>query len=261
MANDTRAWSLTGPDARTALDWLHVHASLAGVLEQEDGIVVWLPGLLPALPASPALQVTVRELVVPDGPAPTGLEHDRAILLAGDLLVRPPWVDRPRDFAGVELVVPRGGAFGSGEHASTQAALLCLHAMWDAPSSFADVGCGSGILALYAQVRGCPAIQACDVDAPSVEAAAALLPSARVRLGGPEVLQPADCVVANMTAAELHATLAAILARWTRRGPLVLSGMRRGELVGIEARLPVPVTRRVDRAPFYALGVVVGGAR
>jgi ribosomal protein L11 methyltransferase len=167
--------------------------------------------------------------------------------------VRPPWVARPAGFHGVELVVPRGSAFGSGEHASTQAALRCLHTQWDAPASVADVGTGSGILALYASVRGCPDVQACDIEAPAVAAARELLPAARVHLGGPETFAPADCVIANLTAAELHAALPAVLRCWTRRGALVLGGMRASEVEGILERVALPPCDVEVREAFTAL--------
>jgi hypothetical protein len=248
-----RVYVLTGADAAMALDWLHVHADLQGVMEEDLAITVWLAGELPTLPFA---DLAVRELPVDATQPPvTGLEQDTAILVAGDLLVRPPWVERPAGFAGIELLVPRGNAFGSGEHASTQAALCALHAVWDAPASLADVGTGSGILALYAQVRGCGDVQACDIEEPAVAAARELLPAARVHLGGPETLARADCVVANMTAAELHATLPVILDRWTGRGALVLSGMREGEVAGIVARLPAAPDEVVVRAPFTALAL------
>ena len=163
-----RVYELRGPDAAAALDWLHVHADVQGALEGDDALTVWLAAAMPALPFA---GVAARELAVdPQAAAVTGLEADRPILVADDLMVRPPWVERPAGFAGVELVVPRGGAFGSGEHGSTQAALRCLHALWDAPPTFADVGTGSGILALYARARGCPRIAACDIEAASVAA-------------------------------------------------------------------------------------------
>jgi len=247
-----RAFELAGPDAAAALDWLHVHCELQGALEHDDGSVqVWLAAALPVLPHT---ALRVRELPVRAADFHvTGLEHDRAILVAADLLVRPPWVERPADFRGVELVVPRGNAFGSGEHASTQAALRCLHRVWDAPASFADVGTGSGILALYATTRGCQNVQACDIERDAVLAAQELLPDATVRLGSAEVLGPADCVVANLTAAELHAALPAVLDLWQRRGALVLGGMRQHEVDGVLARLDgAPVVRETVE-PFTAI--------
>lgn len=254
MSADWRCFELVGADATAALDWLHVHADVLGVLGPDDGAVqVWLATALPALPFA---AVQARELPVRAADfAITGREHDAPIRLADDLLVRPPWVERPAGFDGVELVVPRGAAFGSGEHASTQAALRLLHRVWDAPRTFADVGCGSGILALYAVARGCAHVSACDVEAPAVAAAAELLPRAVVRLGGPEVLDPVDGLVANLTAAELHAALPALLALWQRRAALVLSGMRAHEVDGVLARLPAAPCARETVAPFTAIAL------
>ena len=149
-----RAYALHGPDQDQALAWLYVHGDVHGVLEEESALVIWTPGALPPLPAD--LQVTATERVVhAEDFTVTGLENDAAILVTADLMVRPPWVARPLGFTGIELIVPRGGAFGSGEHDSTKAALVVMHRGWSSPASMADVGTGSGILALYAQVRGC----------------------------------------------------------------------------------------------------------
>lgn len=235
-----RAFVLRGPAAATALDWLYVHADLAGVEEQDAAIVVYATAPLPPLPFA---GVEVAEHAVdPALLALTGLEHDRPILVADDLLVRPPWVPAPAGFRGLDLVVPRGNAFGSGEHGSTRAALRCLHRWWGGigapPQSCADVGTGSGILALYARERGAAALAACDIDAPSVAAARELLPGAHVVLGGPELLAPADLVLANMTGAELTAAMPVMLARWTRRAALVLSGMRAHEVGPVSALVP-----------------------
>jgi ribosomal protein L11 methyltransferase len=146
-------------------------------------------------------------------------------------------------------------AFGSGEHASTRAALLAIHAAFARPASFADVGTGSGILARYAQLRGCPRVSACDLDAAAVAAARDLLPGAMVVLGGPRALPDrADFVVANLGGAELEAALPAVLDVWTRRAPLVLSGLRAHEVECFRARLPAPA-RPLAVEGFVALTV------
>jgi ribosomal protein L11 methylase PrmA len=231
-----RAFRLVGEGAAAALDLLHVHADVRGALEEDGCVTVWLASGLPRVELA---SVRVEELPAERANAvATGLEADAPIRVAADLLVRPPWVARPADFNGIELVVPRGMAFGSGEHASTQAALRSIHAAWTSPASFADVGTGSGILALYASVRGCPRVSACDVDAAAVAAAKALLPDAVVVLGGPEALPEADFVAANLGADELHAVLPALLRRWTGRAALVLAGMRAHEVDGVRRRLP-----------------------
>ena len=248
-----RAFRLCGDSAEAALDRLHVIADVRGAIVGDGEVTVWLPGPLPAL-ALPGLRIDELPRELANATA-TGFERDRAIQVADDLLVRPPWVARPRGFAGIELVVPRGMAFGSGEHGSTQAALLAVHRAWSAPPSFADVGTGSGILARYAQVRGCARIAACDVDPDAVAAARALLPGADVVLGGPAALHaPADFVVANMTAAELHGAWPDLLRAWTGRAALVLSGLRAGEVDAVRARLPAPA-QPVTVGGFTALTV------
>ncbi len=250
--SDWRAYALRGPGADLALALLHVYADVQGAVEGEEEHVVWLVGSAPALPAELEVEIEERVVAAADFTI-TGLEEDGAIFLADDLLVRPPWVERPAGFAGVELLVPRGGAFGSGEHASTQAALLMLHRGWSAPSSLADVGCGSGVLALYAQVRGVAQLEACDIDAPSVGAARELLPGARVVLGGPGSLAPCEQVVANMTGDELHGALPDILALWQGAAPLVVSGLRADEVAPFAARVGAPEVDRVTVGAFTAL--------
>ncbi|MBK8095711.1 MAG: 50S ribosomal protein L11 methyltransferase [Planctomycetes bacterium] len=241
MTAPLRAFVLRGADAAAALDRLHVQAEVLGAIEGDGEVTVWLAD---ALPPQPFADLTIEELPSAVANATsTGLEHDQPIAVADDLLVRPPWVARPVGFRGIELIVPRGMAFGSGEHASTKATLTLLHDGWDAPASFGDVGTGSGILAAYAAARGCPKIVACDVEEAAVAAARELLPQAQIALGGPETLAAADCVVANLTATELHGCLSTILTRWTGRSRLLFGGMREHEVAGVLARLPVAPDR------------------
>ena len=114
----------TAADRSTALNRLHVCSEVLGVWEAESAFEVWLEGAdgddLPDLG-----DVVVAELDAAESSSATGLEDDGPIHVSDRLVVRPPWVPPLRDFAGVELVVPREMAFGSGEHGSTRAALEC----------------------------------------------------------------------------------------------------------------------------------------
>lgn len=221
---------LRGRDADVAagLDRLHVQADVRGVEERAGECEVWIEGAVPSLADVAGLRVD--ELPVTAAMfAHTGREHDAPVLVAPDLCVRPPWVGAPAGFDGIDLVVPRGSAFGSGEHASTRAALLALHGTWPARAvaCCVDVGTGSGILALYARARGAQRIVACDIDPTAARAAAQLLPGAFVFVGPPAASAcRADVVVANMTAAELADACAAIVSLWTQCGVLVLCGLR-----------------------------------
>lgn len=255
MTAALRCFRLRGIAIEHALDLLHVHADVAGVLEGDGEATVWLACELPEL----GIQgLTVEE--VHDArmhAAATGLEQDRVIVLAPDLVVRPPWVQAIAGFRGIELVIPRADAFGSGEHGSTRAALLNLHALWDEGArSFADVGTGSGILAAYGAARGCPAISGCDIDPIAVQRALELLPGSAMVVGGAEALPaPADSLVANMTGSELASSLDAILARWNGRGILVLSGMRAHEVDPIVRRLPAAPIRRIEVDGYHSVAL------
>ena len=68
--------------------------------------------------------------------------------------------DRPR----------QSPAFGTGLHPTTQACLAIL-AEIDPGGSVADVGCGSGVLAIAAAKLGCSPVLAVDVDPTSVAVA------------------------------------------------------------------------------------------
>lgn len=228
-----------------ALDRLHLAADVTGVREGSGWIEVWLAGPWPDVPLPEGL--TVQRLPAPDR-SWTGREQDRAVFVLPHLIVRPPWVERPTGFDGIDLVVPRGGAFGSGEHGSTQAALQVLDEIWRAagpPASFMDVGTGSGILALYAREQGVASLQACDLQESAAVAAAELLGMPVVHGGADALDGPVDMVVANLNGRELVAARPCLLAHWGR--VLVLSGMRPDEVAGVLRPLPRPVIRREVR--------------
>ncbi len=69
----------------------------------------------------------------------------------------------------IDLVVDPGQAFGTGAHATTR---LCLELLLDVEprGSLADLGCGSGVLALAAARLGFAPVVALDHEAAAVEA-------------------------------------------------------------------------------------------
>ena len=150
-----------------------------GVEETEDGDVVeyavyGAPGELPALPAlraaaGAALVEVVTEEVSDDWFDGWKRFHE-PILVGRRLHVRPPWTG-PLDRSGVEeIVIDPGQAFGTGSHATTRMCLELLLAL-DPGGSFADLGCGSGVLAIAAARLGWAPVRAVDFEEPSVVAA------------------------------------------------------------------------------------------
>ena len=137
------------------------------------------PGELPSLEEGPAevggARVVVRGEEVPDDWAERWKRFHTPLLIGGTLYVRPPW-EEPAVRPGVhELVIDPGQAFGTGTHPTTR---LCLELLLDAymgtelshARSFADLGCGSGVLAIAAAKLGYSPVTAVDSDREAVEA-------------------------------------------------------------------------------------------
>ena len=133
------------------------------------------PGELPALGEGEAevggARVSVRGEEVPDDWADRWKRFHRPVLI-GDLYVRPPWEQAAVRPGVVEVVIDPGQAFGTGTHPTTQ---LCLElllrlARGKARGSFADLGCGSGVLAIAAAKLGFAPVTALDADRAAVAA-------------------------------------------------------------------------------------------
>src|SRR5882757_10885556 len=132
-------------------------------VEQVDGdgftefALYGAPGELPSFPEAGAevggIVVRVSGREVPDDWAERWKRFHRPVLIGGRLYVRPPW-EQPAVRPGVtEVVIDPGQAFGTGTHPTTR---LCLELLLelDPRGSLADLGCGSGVLAIAATKLG-----------------------------------------------------------------------------------------------------------
>src|SRR4051794_23880807 len=150
----------------------------AGV-EQVDGdgfvefALYGAPGELPSLPEGEA-EVGGARVAVRGEPVPADWEErwkrfHAPVLVGGRLWVRPPW-EEPAIRPGVhEIVIDPGQAFGTGSHPTTR---LCLELLLELEpgGSFADLGCGSGVLAIAAAKLGFGPVVALDSDRAAVTA-------------------------------------------------------------------------------------------
>ncbi len=147
-------------------------------VEQVDGrgfveyAVYGAPGELPSLPEGAArvagVEVVVRGEPVPDDWAERWRRFHGPVLVGGRLHVRPPW-ERPAVRPGVtEVVIDPGQAFGTGAHATTRLCLaLLLRLRTGGP--LADLGCGSGVIAIAAAKLGFDPVVAVDADGAAIE--------------------------------------------------------------------------------------------
>jgi ribosomal protein L11 methyltransferase len=110
----------------------------------------------------------ISERSVPDDWRERRLADYQAHPIAGRLVVRPPWAPVPPE-GMLDIVLEEGGAFGAGTHPTTRKCLELMLAMTPT-GSFADLGCGSGVLAILAGLLGFSPVTAVDVQPRSVDA-------------------------------------------------------------------------------------------
>jgi ribosomal protein L11 methyltransferase len=219
-------------------------------VEQVDGAdwveyaVYGAPGELPALPEGEAevagVQVRVSGQELPGDWAQRWKRFHAPVLVAGRLYVRPPW-DAPAGWPGaIDLVIDPGRAFGTGTHPTTRLSLELLLDI-EPGGSFADLGCGSGVLALAAAKLGFSPVLAVDSDRHAVDATqrnacangVALDRLERVDLRH-EPLPAADAIAANLTR-RLLLRLAESMAE--PPAALIASGLLEGEADELAAAL------------------------
>lgn len=171
--------------------------------------------------------------------AETGLdawrEHAQAWRAGSNIVIVPPWLDTSPDVTADDLVllIDPGHAFGSASHETTR---LCLDAVAEfvTPGAVvADIGCGSGILAIAAVRLGAREAIATDI---SPDAIIATIENAR-RNDVADVVDVStalideldnstyDLVLANIGAATLCSMAQGLVQITKPHGVLVLSGL------------------------------------
>jgi ribosomal protein L11 methyltransferase len=131
------------------------------------------PGELPALPEGEAevggLRVQVTGTEVPNDWRERWKRFHGPVLIGGDIYVRPPWEEPPIRPGVIDIAIDPGQAFGTGSHPTTRMSLEVLLGL-DAEGSFADLGCGSGVLAIAGAKLGFSPVTAVDSDRGAVDA-------------------------------------------------------------------------------------------
>jgi ribosomal protein L11 methyltransferase len=237
-------------------------------LEQVDGdgwveyALYGAPGELPSLPQGEAdvggHRVRVWGEEVPEDWDERWKRFHVPVLVGGRLYVRPPW-EQPAVRPGVsEIVIDPGRAFGTGSHPTTR---LCLELMLELEpeGSFADLGCGSGVLAIAAAKLGFRPVSAFDSDAAAVEATRANARDNAVVLDRAErwdlrrdAPPPAQTVAANL----MRPLLLQLAPRLERPAALIVSGLLDHEADEVAtAFAPLRERRRVSDKGWTALSL------
>lgn len=125
------------------------------------------------------------------------------------LVIRPTWEDFKAGAEDIIIVLDPGQAFGTGDHPTSRLCLQLLESADLEGKSVADIGCGSGVLAIAAAKLGARSVVASDLDPLAVSVTRENLERnevvARVEAteGFTIVDVPADVVVSNIISATL----------------------------------------------------------
>jgi ribosomal protein L11 methyltransferase len=101
-------------------------------------------------------------------------QHWQPTEVGDRILVYPAWLTPPENPERLILRLDPGVAFGTGTHITTQLCLESLEMRMSYPGGekvLADIGCGSGILAIAAILMGVPKVYAVDIDSLAVGSA------------------------------------------------------------------------------------------
>ena len=132
------------------------------------------------------------------------------------------------------LVIPASAAFGTGGHATTAMSLRLLERLtrqWERGWSLADLGTGSGILALAAKHFGAERVTGIDIDPTAISIAKAnarlnKIDNADFQLGDIRRWKPGarwDVIAANL----YNELLISLVSKLKRSNWLILSGVLR----------------------------------
>ena len=236
-------------------------------VEQVDGegfveyAVYGAPGELPSFPDGDAelggVRVRVSGAEVPDDWTERWKRFHVPVLVGGRIWVRPPWEQAAVRPGAIDLVIDPGQAFGTGSHATTR---LCLELLLelDARGSLADLGCGSGVLAIAAARLGFEPVVALDSDRGAINATLANANANGVALDGIERvnLRESPAPRADVVTANLMRPLLLRVAEQMTDHPraLIASGLLEREADEVAAAFaPLRERRRLSSGGWSAL--------
>lgn len=149
----------------------------------------------------------------------------------GKIVIVPEWINHEPTVGSVKVTLNPGLAFGTGMHETTS---MCIDLMQRIPiqnKRVLDFGCGSGILGICANALGADHVVFADTDEQAITAT-----RYNCKINGiespdvycrdvREMTEPADIVIANITADVLCAVMPTIRQSLKKGGHAIISGI------------------------------------
>lgn len=163
------------------------------------------------------------------------------------LWVAPSWSDFITPPGATTIWLDTTSAFGTGSHETTRLCLLLIAEKLDPArhGSFLDIGCGSGVLAICARMRGVRLVRGIDIDPLAIETSK----KNAERNGCDDIVFTAgrseqtdfsaDFVAANLLSGIIRQSWPVIFRSVRPKGTLVLSGILTEELPDLIADLRI----------------------
>lgn len=159
------------------------------------------------------------------------------------IFLAPPWSEEPTPAGRVRVIHNPGMASGTGEHPCTQLALMAIeNTVWPG-CTVADIGTGSGILAIAAKKLGAARVIALDSDEQPLPTAHENFDlnhtTGLLACGSADCIAPAACdvVVANISETVLLAIMDELLRILKPGGKLILTGFPEWQLAAFQSVL------------------------
>lgn len=169
-------------------------------------------------------------------------KHYSPLALGDNICIVPAWME-VEDKGQVQIIIDPGQAFGTGSHDTT---VFCLESLEDLDlkgKSLLDLGCGSGILSIYAKLTGAEKVEACDIDEDALEATKknASLNQVDIAIYKSDLFESVhgqyDIIIANILAEIIVQMLDGVDAYLNEDGLLILSGIIISKLAMVEEKL------------------------
>ena len=161
------------------------------------------------------------------------------------IVVKPPW-DTKAYPDRMEILIEPKMAFGTGRHESTRGSLALMEQIELAGRTILDLGCGSGILGIYAAKRGAAKVLGYDIDPLAIENSIEnyeindVAANCHASLGSLDDI-PADLrfdiIVVNIIKAVIVPIVGRLNNRLPSGGTLILAGLLENDREDIETAL------------------------